>query len=207
MQIKSWKLSSSEWLSSIMSALVMSVRAITPNGIKKNKKNNFRKLFLLVDSFLTLLDIKKRRRRWQRLRWMSEWRRYMGDNETLCQKWKKEFSSCSLFSSTKGRLISALHKIYSNYGYYIVDFISYPTSSLYFCFVLVVVISVRERKAQFLVVSWAYKGETLSDGEGSLLRLRWTFTQPSQLSSVNIYSHFHRGEHFIKISTIFSLRS
>lgn len=73
MQIKSWKLSSSEWLSSIMSALVMSVRAITPNGIKKKKKNNFRKLFLLVDSFLTLLDIKKRRRRRQRLRWMSEW--------------------------------------------------------------------------------------------------------------------------------------
>lgn len=35
-------------------------------------------------------------------------------------------------------------------------------------------------RGAILVVSWAYKGKTLSDGEGSFIRL------PSQLSSVNI---------------------
>lgn len=101
----------------------MSVRAITPNDIKKKKKNNFRKLFLLVDSFLTLLDMIKEEDDEN-----DEWRRYMGTMRVYIKSEKGVF--LPLRTTTKGRLISALHKIYSNYGYYIVDFISFPPPPL-----------------------------------------------------------------------------
>ena len=187
----------------------MSVRAITPNGIKKKKKNNFRKLFLLVDSFFDSSRYKKEEEdgddndydewvneggTWGTMRvYIKSEKRSFSPSLYSAQRKEDSFLLCIKFTRI---MVITLLTLYLTPP---PPFLLLRPRCRYIC--------VRERKAQFLVVSWAFKGETLSDGEGSLLRLRWTFTQPSQLSSVNIYSHFHRGEHFIKISTIFSLRS
>lgn len=176
--------------SSISSALVMSVWAITSNITKKKKKNNFRKLFHLVYFFSFSSHLRKNKDDER-----NEWQEVFGDNENLYQE-KKEFSS-SPAQFNERKTVSFFCIKFTRIM--VITLLTLPPSdspSLFFhsqwcqsC--------VRVRKAQFLVVSWAYKGETLRDGvdEGKFIKITMNIykNHHNWARSTFIYINFHEN--------------